>query len=233
MKSPYARPVFFIKKKDGSWRPIQDYRKLNQATIKDKYPLPRIQDLLNELKGSRYYTKLDIIWGYNNIRIKKGDEWKAAFITNRGLFEPTVMYFGLTNSPSTFARMMGTIFRDLILKGGIIIYMDDIIIHANTKEELERLTKEVMKILEKHRLFIKASKSLFEVTKVPILGFVVEKDKVEMEEEKITKIKNWKTPENKKQLCQFLGFCNFYRRFIKDFGKIAKPLHGLTGSTKD
>ena len=106
-----ASPFFFIKKKDGSLRPVQDYRKLNEMTVKNRYPLPLIQELLDKLKGARYFTKLDIRWGYNNVRIKEGDEWKAAFRTNMGLFEPTVMFFGLTNSPPSFQTMMNTLFK--------------------------------------------------------------------------------------------------------------------------
>ena len=109
-KSPMASPFFFIKKKDGSLRPVQDYRLLNNMTIKNRYPLPLISELIDTLKNAKYFTKLDVRWGYNNVRIKEGDEWKAAFRTNRGLYEPTVMFFGLTNSPSTFQTMMNDIF---------------------------------------------------------------------------------------------------------------------------
>ena len=121
-------PFFFIKKKDGSLRPVQDYCKLNDMTIKNRYPLPLIQELLDKLKGARHFTKLDVRWGYNNVRIKEGDEWKAAFRTNAGLFEPTVMFFGLTNSPATFQAMMNELFRDLIHAGVVVVYLDDILI---------------------------------------------------------------------------------------------------------
>jgi hypothetical protein len=116
-KSPLGAPVFFIKKKDGKLRFVQDYRALNVITRKNRYPLPLIDDLIHRLKDARYFTKLDIRWGYNNVRIREGDEWKAAFRTNRGLFEPLVMYFGLTNSPVTFQTMMNEIFQDLITEG--------------------------------------------------------------------------------------------------------------------
>ena len=107
--SPMASPFFFVKKKDGKLRPVQDYRKLNEFTVKNRYPLPLIQELIDKLKGAKIFTKMDIRWGYNNVRMKEGDEWKAAFRTNRGLFEPTVMFFGLTNSPATFQGMMNQI----------------------------------------------------------------------------------------------------------------------------
>lgn len=142
-----ASPFFFIKKKDGSLRPVQDYRKLNEMTIKNRYPLPLIQELLDKLKGARHFTKLDVRWGYNNVRIKEGDEWKAAFRTNEGLFEPTVMFFGLTNSPATFQAMMNELFRDLIHAGVVVVYLDDILIFTNTLEEHRRVTREVLRIL--------------------------------------------------------------------------------------
>jgi hypothetical protein len=123
-KSPMASPFFFVKKKDGKLRPVQDYRKLNEITVKNRYPLPLISDILNTLRGAKYFTKLNVRWGYNNIRIREGDEWKAAFRTNRGLFEPTVMFFGLTNSPATFQTMMNDIFRIEIYNGQVIVYDD-------------------------------------------------------------------------------------------------------------
>ena len=127
-KSQYAAPFFFVKKKDGKLRPVQDYRMLNKYTIRNQYPLPLIKELIANLRDKTWFTKFDIRWGYNNVRIKKGDEWKAAFITNRGLFEPRVMFFGLTNSPATFQMMMDDYFKEEIAKGEVIIYMDDILI---------------------------------------------------------------------------------------------------------
>ena len=128
-KSPMASLFFFVKKKDSSTlRPVQDYQSLNDMTVKNCYPLPLISELVDKLKGAHYFTKLDVHWGYNNIRIREGDEWKAAFRTNRGLFEPLVMYFGLTNSPATFQTMMDEIFKDAIDRCVVIVYMDDILI---------------------------------------------------------------------------------------------------------
>ncbi len=127
-KSPYASPFFFIKKKDGKLQPVQDYQKLNSLTVKNQYPLPLIPELIDRLRNATLFTKLDIRWGYNNVRIKEGDQEKGAFKTNLGLYEPCVMFFGLTNSPSTFQTMMDTIFQDLTATGEVIIYMDDILI---------------------------------------------------------------------------------------------------------
>jgi len=128
-QSPMASPFFFVSKKDaGKLRPCQDYQYLNEWTIKNAYPLPLISEIIDKLKGARYFTKLDVQWGYNNIRIKKGDEWKAAFKTNHGLYEPTVMFFGMCNSPATFQAMMDSIFDDMISDSLIIVYMDNMFI---------------------------------------------------------------------------------------------------------
>src|SRR5712671_4803042 len=127
-KSPYTAPFFFIKKKDGKLRPVQDYRRLNEWTIRNRYPLPLIPQLINRVRMKRLFTKFDVRWGYNNVRIKEGDEWKAAFITNEGLYEPTVMFFGMTNSPTTFQAMMNAIFEDEIQEGWLTVYMDDMLI---------------------------------------------------------------------------------------------------------
>jgi len=135
-----ASPVFFIKKKDGVLRLVQDYRTLNAMTVKNKYPLPLIPELIAKLQGAKYFTKLDVRWGFNNVRMKEGDEWKAAFRTNRGLFEPLVMFFGLTNSPATFQTMMDNIFEELITEGVIIVYLDDILIFTETIEEHQEVT---------------------------------------------------------------------------------------------
>jgi len=135
LKSPMAAPFFFIKKKSGELCPVQDYHCLNAMMIKNSYLLPLISELIDKLKGACYFMKLDVRWGYNNVRIKEGDEWKAAFITNKVLFEPLVMFFGLTNSPTTFQTMMNHLFHGLIAKGHVVIYMDDILIFMATIEE--------------------------------------------------------------------------------------------------
>jgi hypothetical protein len=153
-KSLMAAPVFFIKKKDRALRLVQDYRALNAKTVKNMYPLPLISDLINRLRGARYFTKLDVRWGYNNVHIKEGDEWKATFCTNRGLFEPLVMFFGLTNSPATFQTMMNKIFQDLISKGVVCVYLDDILIFMETMEEHDRVTRLVLERLQQYKLYL-------------------------------------------------------------------------------
>jgi len=137
-KSSIAAPVFFIKKKDGLLRLVQDYHALNAVTIKNRYLLPLISELVFQLRRAQYFTKLDVHWGFNNVRIKPGDEWKAAFRTNYGLFEPLVMFFGMTNSPATFQTMMNDVFRTIIAEGIVVVYLDDILIFTKTEEKHER-----------------------------------------------------------------------------------------------
>jgi hypothetical protein len=153
-KSPLRAPVFFIKKKDGKLHFVQDYRALNAITRKNRYPLPLINDLIHQLKDTCDFTKLDIRWGYNNVCIHEGDEWKAIFHTNRGLFEPLVMYFGLTNSPATFQTMMNEIFQDLITKGVVSIYLNDILIFTNSLEEHYWITCLVLYCMHEHKLYL-------------------------------------------------------------------------------
>ena len=151
-ESPMASPFFFVKKKDRKLRPCQDYWYLNDWTVKNAYPLPLISDIMDKLKGAKYFTKFDVHWGYNNIRIRQGDKWKAAFKTNQGLFEPTVMFFGMCNSPATFQAMMDGTFEDIVEGGFVLIYMDDILIFAQSKEHLEQLTKQVLQRLRENDL---------------------------------------------------------------------------------
>lgn len=171
---------------------------------------------------------MDVRWGYNNIRIKEGDEWKAAFKTNKGLFEPTVMFFGLTNSPATFQAMMNHLFTDLIDEGHVIIYMDDILVFTKTKEEHDRTIRKVLERLKEHDLFLKPEKCLFRVSKIEYLGLIISEGHLEMDPSKVAAITEWPTPKKVKEVQSFLGFGNFYRKFIKDFSKIARPLYDLT-----
>jgi transposase InsO family protein len=227
-KSPMASPVFFTKKKDGGLRLVQDYRALNAVTVKNKYPLPLISELITQLRGARYFTKLDVRWGFNNVRMKPGDEWKAAFRTNRGLFESLVMFFGLTNSPATFQTMMNDIFRDLVMEGVVVVYLDDILIFTETLEEHRAATRRVLALLKEHKLFLKLDKCEFEKTKVEYLGVIVSHNSVEMDPAKVAGVAEWPAPSNKKEVQSFLGFVNFYRRFIRDFSHHARPLFDLT-----
>jgi hypothetical protein len=228
-KSPYASPFFFIGKKDAKKRPVQDYRELNKVTIPNTYPLPLIATLIDQLVKKRWFTKFDIRWGYNNVRIKDGDQWKAAFKTNRGLFEPMVMYFGLTNSPATFQTMMDEIFKEEIAKGDVTIYMDDILIA--TEGDLQRHKQEVAHVLKKlqdNDLFLKPEKCSFHKREVDYLGAIVGEGKVKMDPVKVNALAEWPTPTSVKDIRSFLGFGNYYKGFIDSYSAIARPLHELT-----
>ena len=180
-KSPYASSFFFVKKKDGKLRPVQDYRKINALTIRNQYPLPLIADLIRDLSNAHIYTKLDVRWGYNNVRIHEGDEKKAAFKTRYGLFEPTVMYFGLTNSPATFQTMMNYIYCDIIAKHEplgttIRVYMDDIGIATRTNlDDHRHAVSDVLRIAQLHDLYFKPEKCLFHSASMDYLGVILEK----------------------------------------------------------
>ena len=228
-KSPYASPFFFIKKKDGKLRPVQDYRKINEWTIKNRYPLPLIPELIARVKGATLFTKFDVRWGYNNVRIKEGDQWKAAFITNKGLFEPNVMFFGLTNSPATFQMMMNEIFLEELREGWLTVYMDDMLIH--TDDSLETHRKAVHRVLDKlakHDLFLKPEKCLFEQRRMEFLGVVLEGGTIQMDPAKIKGVEDWPTPKTVRDVRAFLGFTGFYRYFVPNYSIIARPLIDLT-----
>jgi len=227
-RSPIGAPVFFVKKKDGKLRFIQDYHTLNVITHKNRYPLPLIDDLIHRLKGVRYFTKLDVHWGYNNVRIKEGDKWKAAFRMNHGLFKPLVMYFGLTNSPVTFQTMMNEIFHNLILKGVVIIYLDDILIFTDTLEEHCRISQIVMERLREHKLYLRHDKCEFKKMHIEYLGVIISHNCVEMDPVKIAGVTEWPVPTSKKEVQSFVGFTNFYRRFIFNFSHHVRPLFDLT-----
>jgi hypothetical protein len=201
-KSPYTAS-FFIKKKNGKLRPVQDYRPINEWTIKNCYPLPLIPQLIDRIGDVELITCVDIRWGYNTVQIVEEDRHKAAFITNRGLFEPTVMFFRLTNSPATFQTMMDTIFREQIAQGWLMVYMDDIAVHTKRKpdeteeqhrERHQRLVREMLTVLRKHNLYLNIKKCQFEQSKVDYLGVPVGRGHVKMEEAKVDKVKDWKPP---------------------------------------
>ncbi|THH06470.1 hypothetical protein EW145_g4066 [Phellinidium pouzarii] len=220
-------PVFFVDKKDKSKQMVTDNRYLNSGTIKNAYPLPLISEIIDKVRGAKYFSKLDLRWGYNNVRIKEGDEEKAAFATNRGSFEPLVMTFGLCNAPSTFQNMMNDIFYDLITKGVVIIYIDDILIFTETMEENDEVVEEVLRRLLENDLFLKPEKCKFGQMSVEFLGIRIGNGEIQMVEEKVQGVRDWPVPTKLKEVESFLGFANFYRRFIKDFSKIAQPLNLL------
>jgi len=216
-----------VAKKDGKRRMVQDYRHINQWTVKNGYPLPLIVDILDGVGKRKVFTKLDLRWGYNNVRIKEGDEWKAVFTIHIGAYEPTVMYFGLTNSPTTFQTMMNDLFRDLINQGDTATFIDDILVATDTEEGHDELVEEVLKRLEENDLFVKPEKCKWKVREVEFLGVVIRPKGVEMQKEKVEGVLSWPAPRNIKEVQKFLGLANYYRRFIKDFAKIVAPLHAL------
>jgi hypothetical protein len=219
-KSPYASPFFFVNNKDGKLRPVQDYRRLNSHMVRNQYPLPLIAQLISDLSGAHIFSKVDVRQRYNNICIKKGDEWKAAFKTKFGHWEPLVMFFGLTNSPSTFQEMMNVIYKEVIerhaARGTIIrIYMDDIAIATTgTLQDHIDAVHDVLRVAEEHDLYFKLSKCTFHASSIDYLGVIIEKGMTRMDPVKIAGIKNWPIPTKVKDVCSFLGFCNFYRPFI-------------------
>jgi hypothetical protein len=233
-KSPAAAPIIFIPKAHGrGLRLCVDYRGLNKVTIANRYPLPIMSELQDRVRGAKIFTKIDLKNGYNLIRIKPGDEWKTAFKTWYGLYEYTVMPFGLSNAPATFQNMMNHIFRDL-LDLGLIVYLDDILIYAETEEEYDRIVTDVLKRLAENRLPISQDKCFWSTTRVDFLGYAISKDGIEMAQDKVQCIRDWECPRSLRDVQSFIGFANFYRRFIEGFSKIAKPLSDSTkGSPKD
>jgi len=184
-------------------------------------------DILDGVGKRKVFTKLDLRWGYNNVRIKEGDEWKVAFTTHIGAYKPTIMYFGLTNSSATFQMMMNNLFQDLINQGDMATFIDDILVATDTEEGHDELVEKVLKRLEENDLFVKPEKYKWKVREVEFLGVVIGPRGVEMQKEKVEGVLNWPAPRNVKEIQKFLDLANYYRRFIKDFAKIAAPLHVL------
>jgi hypothetical protein len=227
-KSPICSPPFFVGKKDGRQRLVIDYRKVNVVTVADNGTIPLLQEEIDKVKDARLFTKLDIRTGYNNIRIKEGNEHKAAFKTNMGLFEPVVMPFGLRNAPAVFQRMMNTQFADLIATGKVQVYIDDILIATEDNPAVHRpMVCKVLDRLQEMDMYLKPSKCHFEVHKIEFLGMILENGTVTMDPIKVAGIAEWKEPKNVRDVQKFLGFCNFYQRFIRGFSQIAKPLNNL------
>lgn len=225
-QSPSGAPILFVKKKDGSLRLCVDYRGLNNVTKKNRYPLPLITSLLNQLRTATVFTKIDLRGAYNLVRIKAGDEWKTAFRTRYGLFEYLVMPFGLTNAPATFQHLMNNIFRDM-LDVCVIIYLDDILVYSSSLSEHVQHVHSVLQRLLQHRLYAKLEKCQFHSPSIEFLGYVVAKSGVYMDPAKIKSIVSWPAPKSAHDIQIFLGFANFYRRFIKNYSQIAMPLTSL------
>ena len=226
-KSPQTLPVMFVPKKDGKRRMVQDYQYVNKFTVKNSYSLPLISDLVDNMGTKRIFTKMDLRWGYNNIRIKEDDKWKAAFTMHIGSFKLVVMFFGLTNLLATFQTMMNDIFRDLINKGDVATFIDDMLVGTETEEGHDELVEEILRRLEEHDLYVKPEKCEWKVREVGFLGVVIGPDVKNMEKEKVRGVLEWPTPKCVKDVQKFLGLANYYRRLVKDFAEIARPMHRL------
>ncbi|GJZ82010.1 putative reverse transcriptase domain-containing protein [Tanacetum coccineum] len=225
--SPWGAPVLFVKKKDGSLRMCIDYRELNKLTVKNRYPLPRIDDLFDQLQGSRFFSKIDLRSGYHQLRVHEDDVPKTAFRTRYIHFEFTVMPFGLTNAPTVFMDLMNRVCKSYLDKF-VIVFNDDILIYSKTKEDHEVHLGLALELLRKEKLYAKFSKCEFWLQELHFLGHVVNQNGIHVDPSKIEAVKNWKTPTTPSEIRSFLGLAGYYRRFIANFSKIAKPLTSLT-----
>ena len=229
--SPWSSPVLLVKKKDGGTRFCIDYRKLNDATRKDSYPLPRIDDTLESLKGARYFSALDVQSGYWNIAISEEDKEKTAFATGSGLYEFNVLPFGLTNAPATFSRLMEKVFKGMHWEE-VLIFFDDILIFRKTWDEHQERLHKTLKRLADAGLKLKPSKCRIAQAEIQYLGHMISGQGIKPDPEKIRAVQGITTPKTVKQVRSFLGLASYYRRFIENFAKIAGPLHQITHKNK-
>jgi hypothetical protein len=222
--SPAATPILFVKKGDGSLRLIVDYRGINEGTIKNRYPLPLMQDTLMNLSRAKWFTKLDIHGAYNLMRKAEGEEWKTTFRTRYGLFESLVMPFGLTNTPATFQNFINDVLAPS-LDRFCTAYLNDTLIYSDTFEEHQEHVNRVLEAFEKAGLHLKPEKCEFHCEEVKYLGLIISMEGIKMDPEKITAVQDWEAPRNLKDVRAFLGFANFYRRFVRNYSKIVQPPH--------
>ncbi|XP_059663382.1 uncharacterized protein LOC132309045 [Cornus florida] len=225
-KAPYGAPVLFQRKKDGSLHMCIDYRALNKVTIKNKYPIPLIADLFDQLGGACYFTKLDLRSGYYQVRIADGDEPKTTCVTRYGSYEFLVMPFGLTNAPATFCTLMNKLFHPY-LDRFVVVYLDDIVVYSATLEEHVQHLRAVFQVLRENDLYVKMEKCSFAQEKVLFLGHKIWNGKLMMDEAKVRAIQEWEPPTKVTELRSFLGLVNYYRRFIKGYSARAAPLTDL------
>nr|AAV43966.1 putative polyprotein [Oryza sativa Japonica Group] len=229
--SPWGAPVLLVKKKDGSERMVIDYRALNEVTIKNKYPLPRIDDLFDQLKGARVFSKIDLRSGYHQLKIRSEDIPKTAFSTRYGLYEFTVMSFELTNAPAFFMNLMNKIFMEY-LDQFVVVFIDDILIYSKNEEEHAEHLRLIMEKLRDHQLFAKFSKCEFWLDQVAFLGHVISSNGVEVDPSKVEVVLAWNPPKNVSEIRSFLGLAGYYRRFIEGFSKLARPMTELLKKEK-
>ncbi|KAK3524658.1 hypothetical protein QTP86_000497 [Hemibagrus guttatus] len=224
--SPAATGFFSVGKKDGGLRPCIDYRGLNAITVRYPYPLPLVPAALEQLRGARVFTKLDLRSAYNLVHIRKGDEWKTAFHTTHGHYEYCVMPFGLTNAPAGFQALFNEVFRDLLGRG-VLAYIDYILVYFTSMEEHVLQVREVLARLQQHHLYVKLEKCEFHRSMVTFLGYVISHQGVEMDVVKVHAVTELPAPSTVRELQRFLGFANFYRRFIQKYSSVARPLTSL------
>ena len=229
--SPWGAPVLFVKKRDGSMRMCVDYRALNAATIKNKYPLPRINDLFEQLEGACVFSKIDLRSGYHQLKIRPQDVPKTAFVTRYGLYEFLVMSFGLTNAPAYFMNLMNSVFMDCLDKF-VVVFIDDVLIYSRSEEEHEIHLRMVLERLRAHQLYAKFSKCEFWLKQVDFLGHVISAEGVAMDPIKVEAVLNWTQPKSVSEIRSFLGLAGYYRRFIEDFSRIARPMTQLLKKDK-
>ena len=225
--SPWGAPVLLVKKKDGTLRLCIDYRQLNQVTIKNKYPIPRIDDLFDQLQGAQVFSKIDLRSGYCQLKIKEEDISKTAFRTRYGHYEFLVMPFGLTNAPAAFVELMNRIFQPL-LDICVIVFIDDILVYSKSNQEHEEHLRNVLSILREKKLYAKFSKCEFWLNEVAFLGHVISGKGISVDPRKIEAVVEWEVPTNVIEVRSFLGMAGYYRRFVEGFSRIAQPLTNLT-----
>jgi hypothetical protein len=224
--SPFASPVLLVKKKDGSQRFCVDYTKLNATTIKNKFPMPIIDEFLDEIAGVTYFSKLDLSSGFHQIRMAEGDEFKTAFKTHHGHFQFRVMPFGLTNTTITFQCLMNSIFTPYMRKF-VLVFMDDILIYSKTLDDHVQHFILVFQVLLQHKLFLKSKKCAFVQQSIEYLGHVISKDGVSTDPSKIEAMVHWPVPKSLTEVRGFLGLTGYYRKFVKNYEILAKPLTSL------
>ncbi|GJV16209.1 putative nucleotidyltransferase, ribonuclease H [Tanacetum coccineum] len=224
--SPWGAPVLFVKKKDGSMRLCIDYRELNRITIRNRYPLPRIDDLFDQLQGAKYFSKIDLRSGYHQLRVREQDISKTAFRTRYGHYEFLVMPFGLTNAPAVFMDLMNRIFHEYLDKF-VIVFIDDILVYSKSEEEHEQHLRIVLEILRQKKLYAKFSKCEFWLQQVAFLGHIVSADGIIMDPSKVEAITKWPRPTTVTEVRSFLGLAGYYRRFVEGFSRLALPLTQL------